>query len=213
MDESGPIRVMVVDDHYVVRGGLVAFLMSFDDLALAAEADSGREAVRLCGETKPDVVLMDLVMPDMDGSAATRAILEMCPDVKVIVLTSFPEERLVQAALQAGAISYLLKNVSREELAKAIREAHAGRRTLAPEAAEALIRSATRGPAPGHDLTNREREVLGLLARGWTNQKIAEHFVLSRSTVKFHVSSILRKLGVTTRTEAAALALRHDTGE
>ena len=213
MDESGPIRVMVVDDHSVVRSGLSAFLLSFDDMTLAGEAGSGRDAVRLCREAEADVVLMDLVMPGMDGAEATRAILEQCPDVKVIALTSFPEEGMVQATLQAGAISYLLKDVSREELAKAIRAAHAGRRTLAPEAAEALIKNATRGPAPGHDLTNSERRILGLLVNGWTNQRIAEHLVVSRSTVKSHVSSILRKLGVATRTEAVALALQHDIRE
>lgn len=205
---SDTIRVMIVDDHAVVRSGLSAFLLAFDDLELAGEAGSGAEAVRTCGEKSPDVVLMDLVMPGMDGATATAEIRAACPSVQVLALTSFPEEDLVQKALAAGAIGYLLKNVSAEELAAAIRSAHAGRGTLAPEAAEALIRTTQRGPALGADLTAREREVLALMAEGFSNPQIAETLVVSRSTVKFHVSSILAKLGVAGRTEAVALALQ-----
>lgn len=209
MAEAPRIRVFVVDDQAVVRSGLNAFLQVFDDLELVGEAASGEEAVRRCAELRPDVVLMDLVMPGMDGAAATQAIRQTCAQTQVIALTSFKDEALVTAALRAGAISYLLKNVSADELAQAIRGAAAGRPVLAPEAAQALIRAATQPPPPGHDLTDREREVLALMVRGLNNPDIAERLTVSRSTVKFHVSSILGKLGAATRTEAVTLALQH----
>lgn len=204
-----PIRVMIVDDHAVVRSGLAAFLLAYDDLELVAEAGSGAEALRLCPETRPQVVLMDLVMPEMDGAATTRAIRERCPDIQVVALTSFREEALVQGALQAGAIGYLLKNVSADQLADAIRAAYAGRPTLAPEATQALIHAVTKPPELHFDLTPRELEVLALVVQGLNNGEIAGKLVVSQSTVKFHVSSILSKLGVGSRTEAAALAVQH----
>src|SRR5919206_643856 len=207
--DAARTRVMIVDDHAMVRSGLAAFLSVADDFELVAEAENGNQALRLCGELKPDVVLMDLVMPGMDGVQTTRAIRERFPDIQVIALTSFPEDRLVQEVLEAGALSYLLKNVGADELARAIRAARVGQSTLAPEAAQALISRVTAPKAPGHDLSPREREVLALMVQGLNNPDIAERLVVGRSTVKFHVSSILGKLGVQSRTEAVALAVQH----
>ncbi len=208
MSNYEPIRVLLVDDHAVVRSGLAAFLLAYDDLELVGEAGSGEEALQQCARQPPDVVLMDLMMPGMNGVMTTQHLRSHHPHVQVIALTSFPEEDLVQGALRAGAISYLLKNVSADELAAAIRAAHAGRATLAPEATRALVEAAHRPPAPGDGLTAREREVLALMVEGLHNQEIAERLVVSRSTIKTHVSNILAKLGVGSRAEAIALALR-----
>ena len=207
---SQPIRVMLVDDHAVVRSGLAAFLMVEDDLELVGEASGGREAVRMCDQLAPDVVLMDLVMPEMDGATATRLIIEKCPDIKVLALTSFKEDDLVRGALQAGAIGYLLKNVGSGELAAAIRAAYMGKPTFSPEAARALINVATHvdEPSPGDYLTSREKEILKLMVEGLSNPAMADRLVVSRSTIKFHVSNILMKLGAQSRTEAVAMALQ-----
>jgi len=199
---------MLVDDHTMVRRGLATFLKVFDDLQLAGEAESGEVAIRLCAEVLPDVILMDMVMPDMDGAAATRAIRQQFPQVQVIALTSFKEGDLVKNALEAGAIGYLLKDVSADELVEAIRAAHAGRATLSPEAAQALVETANQPPAPGLDLTERELEVLALMVEGLNNTQIAGRLSVSPSTIKSHVSNILSKLGVASRTEAVTLALR-----
>jgi NarL family two-component system response regulator LiaR len=206
---STGIRVLVVDDHTMVRRGLATFLKVFDDLVMVGEAASGQEAIQLCDELKPDVVLMDMVMPDMDGATTTRLMRKQSPQVQVLALTSFKEELLVQSALQAGAIGYLLKDVSADELAQAIRAAHAGRSTLSPEAAQALVHATSQPPAPGIDLTERELEVLTLMVDGLNNTQIAARLTVSSSTVKSHVSSILAKLGVASRTEAVSLALRN----
>jgi NarL family two-component system response regulator LiaR len=209
MTETKPIRIMIVDDHAMVRRGLAAFLLAKDDLELVGEAGDGHEALRVCDQVQPDVILMDLVMPGMDGIAATATIRERFPHIQIIALTSFQEEELVQRALQAGAISYLLKNVSADGLHETIRAAHAGQSTLAPEVLRVLRQAARHEPAPGWDLTPREREVLELIVAGLNNPQIAARLTISRSTVKTHVSSILSKLGVASRAEAIRLALQH----
>lgn len=204
-----PIRVMLVDDHTMVRRGLATFLKIFDDLQLAGEAESGEAAIQLCAEILPDVILMDMVLPMMDGATATRLIRQKFPLVQVIALTSFKEGELIKNALEAGAIGYLLKDVSADELVQAIRSAHAGRATLSPEAAQALVETSSLPPAPCLDLTEREREVLTLMIEGLNNTQIAGRLTVSPSTIKSHVSNILSKLGVASRTEAVALALRN----
>jgi NarL family two-component system response regulator LiaR len=206
---SSNIRVLIVDDHAMVRRGLATFLKVFDDLELAGEAESGQAAIELCVRLQPDVVLMDMIMPDMDGASATRLIRKQSESIQVIALTSFKEEILVQSALQAGAIGYLLKDVSADDLARAIRAAHAGRATLSPEIAEVIVQAAGQPPKPGLDLTDREREVLALMIEGLNNTQIAGNLNVSPSTIKSHVSNILSKLGVASRTEAVTLALRN----
>lgn len=206
---SDPIRVVIVDDHLMVRRGLATFLKVAENLELVGEADSGESSIQLCAELQPDVVLMDMVMQGMDGAAATRLIRKQCPSAQIIALTSFHDEILVKSALQAGAISYLLKGLSASELAQAIRAAHAGRPTISAEATEALVQAASHGVVPEHDLTEREREVLLLMVEGLNNTQIAGRLIVSPSTIKSHVSSILAKLGVTSRTEAVTLAVQH----
>jgi NarL family two-component system response regulator LiaR len=209
MTESAKIKVLLVDDHAVVRSGLGAVLLSFEDMTLVGEAGNGEEAIRLCEKLQPDVVLMDLMMPVMDGVAATAAIKKQCPRISIIALTSFKEKEMVEGALKAGALSYLLKNVSASELVTAIRGALAGQPRLSPEAAQVLIQDIKEPAAPSYDLTDREKEILVLMVEGLPNTAIAERLVVSQSTVKFHVSNVLSKLGVTSRTEAVALALKH----
>lgn len=209
MADQTPIRVLIVDDHAVVRSGLKSFFSAYDDLECVGEASSGEAALAVCDQVQPDVVLMDLVMPGMDGAETTKAIRARCPSIQVIALTSHKDEELVQGALEAGAIGYLLKDISAEELAKSIRAAKAGQPTLSPEAAQVLIQTTTRKPSIGSDLTSRELDVLTLLVQGHSNPEIAEELVVSRSTVKFHVSSILQKLEVKSRTEAVAYAIQN----
>lgn len=208
MTEAQPkIRVMLVDDHNVVRSGLGAFLSVMPDLELVGEAENGAEAVQRCGFLKPDVVLMDLMMPVMDGVTAIQQIRTQYPATHVIALTSFQENNLVQDALRAGAVGYLMKNVTAEELAAAIRAARLGQMTLAPEAAQALVH-ANQTPTPASALTEREREVLALMVEGLNNTEIAERLVVSLSTVKYHISNILAKLSVDNRVAAVALAMQ-----
>jgi len=208
-NSSHPIRVVIVDDHLMVRRGLATFLKVFKDFKLVGEADTGESAIKLCEKLQPDVVLMDMVMQSMDGAAATRLIRKQCPSTQIIALTSFKDDILVKSALQSGAISYLLKGVSANELAQAIRAAHVGRPTISAEATEALIQAASQDVVPVIDLTEREHEVLILMVEGLTNTQIAARLTVSPATIKSHFSSILAKLGVASRTEAVALALRH----
>ena len=210
MTESQTVRVLVVDDHALVRTGVKDFIAAYDWLELAGEAQNGAEAVEFCATHEVDVVLMDLVMPLMNGTEATRRILALGKPVKVVVLTSFHEQDLVQQALEAGATSYLLKNVSAGELAAAIRAAHGGRPTLAPEATKALIHAVQERPGIGSDLTEREREVLALLVRGLSNPEIAQQLSISMATVKYHLTNIFSKLGAKSRVDVATIALEHN---
>src|SRR5688572_16765407 len=206
---SNPIRVMLVDDHTMVRRGLATFLKVFKDLQLVGEAESGEAAIQLCAQAQPNVILMDMVLPIMDGPTTIRTIRKQFPQIQFIALTSFKGGELIKNALEAGAIGYLLKDVSADELASAIRAAHAGRSTLSPEAAQSIVLTANQPPAPGLNLTEREREVLALMIEGLNNRQISAKLTVSPSTIKSHISNILSKLGVASRTEAVTLALRH----
>ncbi len=203
------IKVLIVDDHNMVRRGLAVLLEDYDDLAVIGEANDGEMAMTFCQQNTPDVVLMDMIMPRMDGITATRHIRTAHPSTQIIALTSFNDEDSVQNALKAGVVGYLMKNVSGDELAEAIRRAHVGQSTLAPEAAQVLIHATTRPPTIGHDLTERERDVLLLMIEGLNNREIGEKLVISSSTVKNHVSNILGKMGTTSRTQAVALAVEY----
>jgi len=203
------IRVLLADDHSVVRQGLRMFLSLDADLEIVGEAADGAEAVRLAGELKPDVVLMDLVMPGMDGIAATRAIRRQLPEVEVVALTSFLEDASVVGAVRAGAIGYLLKDTQADELCRAIRAAAAGQVQLSPQAAARLMRELKTPATPSAAaLSERETEVLRCLARGQSNKEIAAHLRIGETTVKTHVSNVLAKLGLASRTQAALYAVQ-----
>jgi two-component system, NarL family, response regulator LiaR len=207
--ELSSIRVFIVDDHKMVRRGLAKLINEFDDLELIGEAENGLEAVRLCAELQPDVVLMDLVMPEMDGISAIQQIHEEYPDIQIIALTSFKEKEKVQGALHAGARGYLLKDSSIDDLANAIRTVHAGKPILAWEATQLLIET-TATPRRSEDLTERELEILILMGKGLTNRQIGGQLEISPHTVTTHVSNILSKLGAASRTEAVTLAIEQD---
>jgi NarL family two-component system response regulator LiaR len=203
------IRVLIADNHTMVRNGLMMFLKSYPDIELVGEAANGHEAVTLCGTLHPDVVLMDLVMPEMDGVAATSAIVQAYPKIRVIALTSFNEDQLIYAALKAGIVAYLLKDCTADELVNTIRDAHAGKTTITPDIMKAVLRVADNPATRQYHLSERERDVLRLVVRGFSNRQIAANLTLSESTIKFHVSNILSKLGIATRAEAVALAIQH----
>jgi NarL family two-component system response regulator LiaR len=201
------IRVLIVDDHDVVREGLAGFLKAIPDMTLVGEARNGLEAVRLCEQLQPDVALMDMVMPEMDGIAATRILHERFPQMRVVVLTSFGDEAQVQEALRAGATGYLLKTSSAQDIATAIRATMSGQSILSAEAAKALVQPQKQAVTLDYHLKARELDILALLVEGRTNAEIAQRLSLSLSTVKFYISAILTKLNVTSRTEAVALAV------
>jgi two-component system, NarL family, response regulator LiaR len=213
MTETHPIRVLIVDDHPMVRGGLKDFILAYDWMEPVGEAQNGVEAVEFCAAHEVDVVLMDMVMPLMDGSEATQRILALGKPVKIIVITSFHERDLVQRALRAGATSYLLKNVSANELAEAIRAAYSGFSTLAPEATKALIQTGHQRPDIGFDLTETERKILALLVKGQSNVEISNQVSISMATVKYHLTNIFTKLGAKNRVEATTIALEHNLVE
>jgi len=209
MVKKEPITILLVDDHEMVRRGLTVFLKSFDDLILVGEAANGKEAVDFCRQLKPDVILLDILMPVMGGIEATKVILAEFPDVKIIAMTSFNNEDIVTEVIRNGAIGFLMKNTSIDDLAAAIRNAYEGKPTLAPEATQILMNAATRPPAPSFDLTQRELDVLAQMIEGRTNPEIGELLSISRSTVKTHVSNILGKLNVSSRFEAVRVAEEH----
>jgi NarL family two-component system response regulator LiaR len=209
LSEMTVIKVMLVDDHPIVRDGLKSVLFAAPDLALSGEAGTGQEALDGCQDSQPDVILMDIVMPDMDGLVATRAILHQFPDIRIVVLTTYPEHDVVQEALRAGAVGYLLKNMPAEKIMAAIRTVYAGESVFASEATQSLVQLRTDSPKLGQDLTKREREVLALLVKGLTNEQIAERLAISRGTVRHHVGACISKLGASNRTHAVALAFEH----
>lgn len=204
----GPIRLMIVDDHSIVRQGLRAIFRITPDVELIGEAGNGHEALRLAGELRPDVVLMDLLMPEMDGVAAIGALKRELPSTRIIALTTFAESDLVIGAVQAGADGYLLKDVDVQELARAIRTVHGGQPYLHPEATRHLLQATTRPEQPIERLTGREQEVLRLVAHGMTNRQIADALSISEKTVSVHISNLLGKLGLASRTQAALYAAR-----
>ncbi|KPL72062.1 hypothetical protein ADN00_16430 [Ornatilinea apprima] len=210
MNLAEPIRILIVDDHAMVRSGLRMFLIVFDDLVLAGEASNGFEAISLVDQLNPDVVLMDLIMPGMDGIYASREILKNHPEIKIIALTSFSEAQLIHDALEAGVKGYLFKNATANELANAIRAVHAGNTIFSPEAAQMLSRvSAGTSEMVAINFTSREKEVLELMVAGCNNQEISDALTLSLSTTKFHVSNILTKMNVRSRGEAISMAIKH----
>jgi NarL family two-component system response regulator LiaR len=209
MTANSQIRVLVVDDHKVVRKGLRTFISVHEDLELVGEAGNGEEAIEQCAALHPDVVLMDLKMPVMDGPTAIGHIHKRFPEIKIVALTSFDDDTIAHRALEAGAIGYLFKDVEEDELMSAIRLANQGRGVIAPEAVQALIARSIKGD-DGYSvgLTAREQETLDLVARGLTNPQIAARLMVSVSTVNFHVHNLLDKLGAKTRTEAVVIAAR-----
>jgi len=203
------IKVLIVDDHPMVRQGIKTLLDVYDDIEVIGEAENGREALEICEKYKPDIVLMDLIMPEVNGIEATKEIVKNWSYIKVVTLTSFLDKKLIEDSLKAGAIGYVLKNISGDKLVATIRDADKGKSTLSSEASDFLISNIKKPPVADYQLTSQEKNILACLVDGLSNKKIAQKLVLSLSTVKFHVSNILNKLGVSSRTEAVSLAIKN----
>jgi two-component system, NarL family, response regulator LiaR len=210
MGEKNKIKVMIVDDHPLVRHGIKTVFEAYDDILLVAEAENGREAIKMCDKYMPDVVLMDMIMPVLGGVEATEQIIKNWPDVKIIALTSFNDEDLIRKSLKAGAVSYILKNISGARLVKTIKDVYKGKLALSSQATKILLSELREPPDKTIKLTEREKEILALIVEGLSNKQIAERLFLSNSTVQFHVSNVLSKLGASKRTEAAYLALKQN---
>lgn len=210
MKKSKVIRILIADDHSITRSGLKTILSVYDDLSLVGEAKNGVEAIDMCNKVNPDIVLMDLDMPVMDGVTAIIKIRKKYPDIKIIALTSFVDKQLVRDALNAGAISYIIKNISPNELTDVIRDSFYGKTTLAPEATKAVVEELKNPSIEKFNLTIQEYKILELLAKGSSNKEMAKKLFISNNTVKFHISNILNKLGATSRTEAAFIATKNN---
>ncbi|WP_262360922.1 response regulator [Gorillibacterium timonense] len=215
-EQDCPIKVLLVDDHEMVRIGLAAVLSTEDGIEVVGEAGNGLEGIRLAQEYKPDVILMDLVMDGMDGIETTRRVMGICPDCKVIVLTSYLDDEKMYPVIEAGAFSYLLKTSRATEIADAIRAAASGRPIIEAQVASKMMnrfRQPRAEAAPHEELTEREMEVLRLIASGKSNQEVADELFIGIKTVKFHVTNVLAKLGVEDRTQAAIYAIKHGLAE
>ena len=208
MTEKIKIKVMVVDDHPLVRHGMKTVFEAYDDIDLVAEAENGKEALEMCEKYKPDIVIMDMVMPILDGAEATSLLVKRFPDIKVIALTSFNDKDLIKKSLKAGAVNFLLKNISGAKLVKTIKDVYKGKYVLSPHATKILLTELREKTDDDVKLTKREKEILTLIVEGLSNKEIARRLFLSNSTIQFHVSNLLSKLGVSKRTEAAYLALK-----
>lgn len=213
MIEKNKIKVMIADDHPLVRHGIKTLFEACNDIILVAEAENGMQAIEMCGKHKPDILLMDMIMPVLDGAQATEQIINKWPDVKIIALTSFNDKDLIKKSIKAGAISYVLKNISGAKLIKTIKDVYKGKFVLSPNATKVLLSELREPQNENAKLTAREKEILVLIVEGLSNKQIAKKLFLSNSTVQFHVSNILCKLGVTKRTEAAYLALKQNLVE
>ncbi|MCL4417831.1 MAG: response regulator transcription factor [Actinobacteria bacterium] len=203
------IKVLIVDDHPLVRHGINTLLGVYDDIEVTGEAENGKVALEMCEKCKPDIVLMDLIMPEVNGIEATKKILKNWPSIKVVTLTSFIDKKLIEDSLKAGAIGYVLKNISGDSLVATIRDADKGKSTLSSEASDFLISNLKNPSVIDYQLTSQEKNIMACLVEGLSNKKITQKLVLSLSTVKFHVSNILSKLGASNRAEAVSIAIKN----